>query len=177
MKVKVNENRKVYLIQDESECVFEKMGTQNENNVTMLEIEVPEKYQEFNMKIVFITNNEAVWDIVENNTYILNKTITKYKNVKFYIWLTKEEQDFRSEEKELTFNTNVGIGSKLEQEELNGINKVLKKVDEIEQKMNILETNGYDDTEVKESLKELDTKKMDKEESLSNLEIEEILNL
>lgn len=35
----------------------------------------------------------------------------------------------------------------------------------------------YDDTEVKKTLKELDIKKIDKEESLSNLEIEEILNL
>lgn len=177
MKVKVNENRKVYLLQEEEESVLDKIGTQNENNVTELHIEVPEKYQEFNMKIVFITDNGAIWDIVENNTYKLNKTITKYKSIKFYIWLTKEEEDFRSEEKQLTFNNNVGIGSKLEQEELSGINKVLQRVDDIEQKMNTLETNGYDDTEVKESLKELDIKKMDKEESLSNLEIEEILKL
>lgn len=175
MKIKVNENRKVYLIQEES--VLDKIGTQNENNVTELHIEVPTKYEEFNMKIVFITDNGAIWDIVEDNIYKLTKTITKYKNVKFYIWLTKDEEDFRSEEKQLTFNNNVGIGSKLEQEELSGINKVLQRVDDIEQKMNTLEVNGYDDTEVKESLKELDLKKIDKEESLSNLEIEEILKL
>lgn len=169
MKVKVNENRKVYILEAE--------GTQNENNVTELQIEVPEKYQEFNMKIVFITDNGAFWDIVENNTYKITKAITKYKSVKFYIWLTKEEEDFRSEEKQITFNNNVNIGYKLEQEEIDGINKVLKRVDDIEQKMNTLEVNGYDDTEVKESLKELDIKKIDKEKSLSNLEIEEILNL
>lgn len=177
MKIKVNENRKVYILQEESESVLDKIGTQNENNVTELHIEVPTKYEEFNMKIVFITDNGAIWDIVENNTYRLNKTITKYKSIKFYIWLTKEEEDFRSEEKQLTFNNNVGIGSKLEQEELSGINKVLQRVDNIEQKVNTLEVNGYDDTEVKESLKELDLKKIDREESLSNLEIEEILKL
>lgn len=177
MKIKVNENRKIYILQEEEENVLEKIGTQNENNVTELHIEVPTKYEEFNMKIVFITDNETIWDIVENNTYKLNRTITKYKSVKFYIWLTKDEEDFRTEEKQLTFNNNVGFGSKLEQEELSGINKVLKRVDDIEQKMNTLELNGYDDTEVKESLKELDIKKIDKKESLSNLEIEEILKL
>lgn len=177
MKIKVNENRKVYILQEENENAIEKIGTQNENNVTELQIEVPEKYQEFNMKIVFITDNGAVWDIVENNTYKLTKTITKYKKVKFYIWLTKDEEDFRSEENELTFNNNTGIGYKLEQEEIDGINKVLQRLEDMEQKMDTLEVNGYDDTEVKETLKELDIKKIDKEESLSNLEIEEILKL
>ncbi len=169
MKVKVNENRKVYILEAE--------GTQNENNVTELQIEVPEKYQEFNMKIVFITDNGAFWDIVENNTYKITKAITRYKKVKFYIWLTKDEDDFRSEEKEIIFNNNTGIGYKLEQEEIDGINKVLQRLEDMEQKMNTLEVNGYDDTEVKETLKELDIKKLDKEESLSNLEIEEILKL
>lgn len=42
MKIKVNENRKVY--------TFEKVGTQNENNITELQIEVPENYQEYNKK-------------------------------------------------------------------------------------------------------------------------------
>ena len=177
MKIKVNENRKVYILQEEEQCAIEKIGTQNENNVTELHIEVPEKYQEFNMKIVFITDNEAFFFFFENNTYKITKAITKYKSIRFYIWLTKDEEDFRSEEKQITFNNNVNIGYKLEQEEIDGINKVLKRVDDIEQKMNTLEVNGYDDTEVKESLKELDIKKIDKEESLSNLEIEEILNL
>lgn len=176
MKIKVNENRKVYILQDE-ESTIEKIGTQNENNVTELQIEVPEKYQEFNMKIVFITDNGAFWDIVENNTYKITKAITRYKKVKFYIWLTKDEDDFRSEEKELIFNNNTGIGYKLEQEEIDGINKVLQRLEDMEQKVNTLEVNGYDDTEVKETLKELDIKKIDKEESLSNLEIEEILKL
>ena len=169
MQIKVKENRKVY--------TFETTGTQNENNVTELQIEVPNQFQDYNKKIVFITENGTTWDLIENNTYRLTKAITKYKSVKFYIWLTKDEEDFRSEEKQITFNNNVNIGYKLEQEEIDGINKVLKRVDDIEQKMNTLEVNGYDDTEVKESLKELDIKKIDKEESLSNLEIEEILNL
>ncbi len=169
MKIKVNENRKVY--------TFEKVGTQNENNITELQIEVPENYQEYNKKIVFTTADGTIWDIVEDNTYKLTKAITKYKSVKFYIWLTKENEDFRSEEKTLIFNNNTDVEKELEQEEINGINKILTKVEMIEEKIETIETKGYDDTEIKESIKELDLKKIDKEEVLTNLEIEEILKL
>lgn len=169
MKIKVNENRKVY--------TFKTVGTQNENNITELQIEVPEKYKDFNKKIVFITTDGTTWDIVEDNTYKLTKAITKYKSVKFYIWLTKEEEDFRSEEKILIFNNNTDVEKELEQEEINGINKILTKVEMIEEKIETIETKGYDDTEVKESIKKLDLKKIDKEEVLTNLEIEEILKL
>jgi len=88
MKVKVNTNRKLYCING--------AGTQNENNVTELNIEVPKQYEDFNKKIVFITKDNVVWDMIEDNTYKLTKAITKYSNVKFYIWLTKDEQDFGS---------------------------------------------------------------------------------
>ena len=169
MKIKVNENRKVY--------TFETVGTQNENNITELQIEVPENYQEYNKKIVFTTADGTIWDIVEDNTYKLTKAITKYKSVKFYIWLTKENEDFRSEEKTLVFNNNTDVEKELDQEEINGINKILSKVETIEEKIETIEAKGYDDTEVKESIKELDFKKLDKEEVLTNLEIEEILKL
>ncbi|MCI8470416.1 MAG: hypothetical protein HFJ35_02830 [Clostridia bacterium] len=169
MKIKVNENRKVY--------TFETVGTQNENNIAELQIEVPEKYKDFNKKIVFTTADGTTWDIVEDNTYKLTKAITKYKSVKFYIWLTKEEEDFRSEEKTLIFNSNTDVEKELEQEEINGINKILSKVETIEEKIETIETKGYDDTEVKESIKDLDLKKVNKDEVLTNLEIEEILKL
>ncbi len=169
MEVKVEENRKIYNLKVE--------GTQNENNMTELNIEVPKQYKDFNKKIVFITDNGTIWDIIENNTYKLTKAITKYKSVRFYIWLTKDNEDFRTEEKMLIFNNNTDAEDNLTEEEIGGINKVLQKVDEIQQRMDTLEINGYDDTEIKEAIGELDLKKIDKEESLSNLEIEEILSL
>ena len=140
MKVKVNENREVHY--------FHFTGTQNENNTTELYIEVAEKYKEFNKKIVFITNDGVVWDIIENDTYKLTKAITKYESVKFYIWLTKDDEDFRSKEKTLTFNKNTDVEKELEQEEINGINRVLKivedeitKVTELEAKLKNLITD------------------------------------
>ena len=42
MKIKVEENRKLIFLN--------KLGTQNENDVTKLEIEVPEKYEDYNKK-------------------------------------------------------------------------------------------------------------------------------
>lgn len=141
-KIKINENRNVCILQKEN------VGTQNENSTTELYIEVAEKYKEFNKKIVFITNDGVVWDIIENDTYKLTKAITKYESVKFYIWLTKDDEDFRSKEKTLTFNKNTDVEKELEQEEINGINRVLKivedeitKVTELEAELKNLITN------------------------------------
>lgn len=133
MQIKVKENRKVY--------TFKTTGTQNENNVTELQIEVPDQFQDYNKKIVFITENGTTWDLIENNTYRLTKAITKYKSVKFYIWLTKDEEDFRTEEKTLLFNSNTDATEELTQEEISGINKVLKIVEAEITKVTELEKN------------------------------------
>ncbi len=136
MKVKVYDDRKVH--------VYKHVGTQNENNVTELQIEVPEKYQDFNKKIVFVTKEKVFWDIIENDTYMLTKTITKYGSIKFYIWLTKDEQDFRSEEKEIIFNCNTDANEEIVEEEIDGINKVLKILDDEVVKVTDLEKQVTD---------------------------------
>ena len=134
MKVKVEKNRKLIFVN--------KPGTQNENDVTTLEIEVPEKYQDFNNKIVFITADGVVWDIIENNTYILKKAITKYNSVEFYIWLTKGTEDFRSETKTLRLNKNIDPNGEMTEEEINGINKLLGEVEELKKKIDNIEFSG-----------------------------------
>ena len=136
MKVKVYDDRKVH--------VYKYVGTQNESNITELKIEVPEKYQDFNKKIVFVTKEKVFWDIIENDTYMLTKTITKYGSIKFYIWLTKDEQDFRSEEKEIIFNCNTDANEEITEEEINGINKVLKILDDEVVKVTDLEKQVTD---------------------------------
>lgn len=139
MKVKVREDRKVYCINT--------VGTQNENNVTELEIVVPEQYKDFNKKIVFITDDGVVWDIIENDIYTLTNAITKYKSVKFYIWLTKDNQDFRSEEKTLVFNSNTDANKEITEEEISGVNKVI----------NLLESEITKVTDLKNAVIELIT--------------------
>lgn len=128
MKVKVNEDRKVYIFKGPNTYA---LGTQNENDITELEIVVPEQYQDFNKKIVFITADGVVWDIIEGSTYTITKAITKYKSVEFYIWLTKDDKDFRSETKILRFNKNVDPNTEMSEEEINGINKLINEVEKV----------------------------------------------
>lgn len=179
MKIKVNDNRKVYMI--------DTIGTQNENKVTDLYITVPELYEDFDKKIVFITDDGIVWDKIENNCYKITNAISKYEQVKFYVWLTKGEEDFRSEEKKLIFNKNSDVNDKLTNESINGINKVLKIVEdeivrvskietditEIRQKMESLEIDGYDDTEIREEIQQLKINQVSKQDIYTKQEIEE----
>lgn len=105
-------------------------GTQNENNIQELEINVPEKYQDYNKKIVFITKDGIVWDFIEENTYTIRKNISKYRYVSFYIWLTKDDNDFRSETNILNFNSNKDASNEISEEEQGAVNKVINLLEE-----------------------------------------------
>lgn len=128
MKITVKENRELIMVNARN--------TQNENEVETLQITVPEKYEEFIKKIVFITDNGVVWDLIENDTYTLQRNITKYDSVKFYIWLTKDEQDFRSVEKTLYFNKNHEVGGEITPEEQTQMEQVISilesEIDKVE---------------------------------------------
>lgn len=117
MKLTVKENRELIMVNARN--------TQNENDVETLQITVPEKYEDFNKKIVFITDDGVVWDLIENDTYKLQRNITKYDSVKFYIWLTKDEQDFRSIEKTLYFNKNHEVDGEVTPEEQTDMERVI----------------------------------------------------
>lgn len=132
MQIEVKENRSLR--------IYEAEQTQNENAVTIIELTVPEKYEEFNKKIVFILPyGEKVWDIIENNEYTVSKAITKYKDVKLYIWLTKDEEDFRSETEELHFYPNEDASKTITPEEIGGVNKVIQELEHEKEKVEQLE--------------------------------------
>ena len=132
MKIEVNENR--YLSMNGSS------GTMNENNVGQLEIKVPEKYENYNKKIVFLHEGEVVgWDFIEDNKYILTKSVTKHKRVSIYIWLTSGEDDFRSETKEIEFNENVDASNEITDEEMGRVNTVINLLEEEIKKVTNLE--------------------------------------
>jgi len=122
MKVDVFENRAIKI--DGTE------GTQNENNIQQLEINVPEKYKDYNKKIVFATDDGIVWDTIEGNTYTIRKNISKYKRVNFYVWLTKGDDDFRSVEKTLKFNDNQDASNEISEEEIGAVNKIINLLEE-----------------------------------------------
>lgn len=100
-------------------------NTQNENEVNTIKLTVPEKYQEFNKKIVFITDDGIYWDLFIDDEYEIKKAITKYKSVEFYIWLTKNDQDFRSQTKKITFYDNQDASDQITDEEISGVNTVI----------------------------------------------------
>ena len=121
MKITVKENRELIMVNARN--------TQNENEVETLQITVPEKYSDFVKKIVFITDDGVKWGLIENDTYTLQKNITKYDNVKFYIWLTKDDQDFRSVEKTLYFNKNHEVEGEITPEEQSDMERVISILD------------------------------------------------
>lgn len=136
MKLTVKENRELIMINSRN--------TQNENDVEILQITVPEKYEDFNKKIVFITDDGVVWDLIENDTYTLKRAITKYESVKFYIWLTKDEQDFRSAEKILYFNKNHKVDGEVTPEEQSDMERVIAILEEEITKVNTKEQELID---------------------------------
>lgn len=108
MNIKVYKDRQVLQLDND---VY---GTQNENNVTVLKIEVPEQYANWNKRIVFLTEEGNKWDILgKDDTYVLQNNITKYEELEAYVWLTEKAKateesvgDFRSEIFTLSFLAN-----------------------------------------------------------------------
>ena len=143
MKVLAKQNRELIMINAQN--------TQNENDAEKILLQVPEQYEDFNKKIVFVTPNETVWDIITDNEYLIKKAITKYNQVDFYIWLTKGEVDFRSQTKTLKFYHNVDASEEITDEEIGRVNTVINLLEEEITKVENLET------EIDGKLQEVDT--------------------
>lgn len=128
MEIIVKENRELIIKNPES--------TQNENDVQIINLTVPEKYESFDKKIAFVTEEGVFWGLIENNTYKLERNITKYDNVDFYIWLTKEDEDFRSVEANLPFYKNHKVEGEVTPEEQSQMEQVISilesEVDKVE---------------------------------------------
>lgn len=126
-------------------------NTQNENEVNIIKLNVPEKYQDFNKKIVFITSDGIYWDLFIDDEYVIKKSVTKYKSVEFYIWLTKGDQDFRTQTKKLTFYDNQDASDQITDEEISGVNTVINLLEgEITRVENL-------ENEIDNKLQEIDT--------------------
>ena len=118
MEIIVKENRELIIKNTEN--------TQNENDVENIYLTVPEKYEDFNKKIVFVTEEGVKWGLVENNTYKIERSITKYEDVQIYVWLTKEDQDFRSVEESLHFNINHNVEGEITPEEKSSMEEAIE---------------------------------------------------
>lgn len=121
MKIIAKQDRRIILINART--------TQNENDVETLEIQVPDRFEDYNKKIVFVTPDGIVWDLIENNEYKLQKAISKYNKIDFYIWLTKDDEDWRSETKQLIFYANQDASEEITPEEISGVNTVINMLE------------------------------------------------
>lgn len=158
MKILAKQNRELIMINAQN--------TQNENDAEKITLQVPEQYEDFNKKIVFLTPDGNVWDIITNNEYLIKKAITKYKQVDFYIWLTKGTIDFRSQTKTLKFYYNVDVSNEITDEEIGRVNTVINLLEEEITKVENLET------EIDGKLEEIDIA-IDN----ANIAIQEVENL
>lgn len=122
MKILAKQNRDIIMINAQN--------TQNENDAEKILLQVPEQYEDFNKKIVFVTPDGIVWDIITNNEYLIKKAITKYREVDFYIWLTKDEVDFRTQTKKLKFYYNQDASDEITDEEIGRVNTVINILEE-----------------------------------------------
>ena len=147
MKLKVYENRQLEIIQE--------IGTQNENNVELIELEVPEQYQDWNKKLVFVLDNEIYWDFVQDETYLVTKAISKNKEVGIYVWLTNDDKDFRTITKTMHFNNNADASEQITPEEEAEANRFIAYIEgekqeledlitEVQTKLDNGEFNGAD---------------------------------
>lgn len=132
MKVIAKQNRDLVMINAQN--------TQNENDAEKILLQVPEKYEDFNKKIVFVTPDGIVWDLIVNDEYLIKKAITKYNQVDFYIWLTKGDVDFRTETKTLRFYHNEDASDEITPEEMGGVNTVINLLEEEIDKVDVLIT-------------------------------------
>lgn len=121
MKITVKENRKLIIINPQN--------TQNENIVETIELTVPQKYESWIKKIVFITPQNVVSRYFENNQYTIERDILQFNAVKFYIWLTNDEQDFRTETKQLIFNPNQSVTGEVTPAEKSEMERVIEELD------------------------------------------------
>lgn len=102
MNITILDNRDVLINSSDN------LGTQNENNASVLNFSFPESLVNANKKIVFITDDGNYWDLITNNSYKITNAVTKYKNVSAYVWLvdTENDIDFRSKIWNINFNLN-----------------------------------------------------------------------
>ena len=130
MKVIVKENRELEIV--------EPSGTKNENKATEIELEVPEQYQDWNKKIAFKTATGVDFDFIIDNTYTIQLPLTKNRELTFYIWLTKDDKDFRSVTKTIYLNENSDVTTELTPEEVSEVNQFIAYLDVEKQQMDNL---------------------------------------
>lgn len=106
-------------------------GYNNENRAEILEFEIPENLNEYTKKINFETDEENVFDLLENdNTYTLKNNLTKYNKVRFYLEFTKQidqthTEVIKTEVKTIEFGDSFDVNTEITEEEISIIDTLI----------------------------------------------------
>lgn len=122
-------------------------GYNNENRAELLEFVFPENLKDYTKTINFRTPEGNFFDILDGDTYTLKNNITKYDKVYFYIEFKKQVSEteyevIKTEVKTLNFNSSFNVDKEISEEEINILDKLIVKIDEIDKRVTYLEEHG-----------------------------------
>lgn len=162
MNITVLDNREVLV------DLSNNIGTQNENNASVINFSFPENLINANKKIAFITDDGVFWDLITDNSYKITNAITKYKNVSAYIWLVDIDNDidFRSKTFDISFNKNEEPDDAVPtEEEINGfdtmiaeLNEAMSKVIDVDTELDVNSGNAVENSVIARHIQALEEK-------------------
>lgn len=134
-------------------CICEKstLGTQQENKFEKLEFTFPEEIKDYAKTIEFQTLESKFIDKIENNEYIIKNNISKYECVQVQVIAIKDDKVFKSKIFDLYFYKSINATEQIEEEQPDLVHKMILDIENIKDDINNF--TSYDDSEIKEDLK------------------------
>ena len=134
-------------------CICEKstLGTQQENKFEKLEFTFPEEIKDYAKTIEFQTLESKFIDKIENKEYIIKNNISKYECVQVQVIAIKDDKVFKSKIFDLYFYKSINATEQIEEEQPDLVHKMILDIENIKDDINNF--TSYDDSEIKEDLK------------------------
>ena len=150
-----------------------RVGTIGENRVEKLVFTFPEEFEGYKRYIEFSTPEGSYFEEIKGNEYIITNAITKYEEIKADVVLKKDDDVFISKIFALKLNPSIGAEERLEEEKKSLIDTIIVDIEKVSEKLNKLEGEmlnfvSYDDTEVKNNIKEIKEKDIEQDQKIEN---------
>ena len=144
MKVEISIDRS-YILEKST------LGTQQENKFEKLEFLFPEEINDYTKTIEFQTPDSKYIDNIENDEYIIKNNISKYECVQVQVIAIKDDKVFKSKIFDLYFYKSINATEQIEEEQPDLVHKMILDIENIKDDINNF--TSYDDSEIKEDLK------------------------
>ena len=146
MKIIIYRNREIY--KENS-----KIGNDSENKVETLDFEFPEEFKEFNKYIEFQIKGEKCVDLIQNNQYVITRSIAKYGKIKTQIVLKKIVDNdtivFKSNIFTVNVSASINASEEIEQAlHVDIIQTISQNISKIESQVSNLEINKANKEEI-----------------------------